>query len=83
MFILLFTACAPIEALWRKLDPKYNEKFHCAPQRVQAGISELSGALSVFSDIYSVILPAVLLFRLKTTRRQRIGLIFVFGLGIL
>jgi hypothetical protein len=45
--------------------------------------SEAAGGLSVVSDFYSVMLPAVLLMRIRINRRQRFGLIFIFGLGYL
>ena len=45
--------------------------------------SEAAGGLSVVSDFYSVMLPAVLLMRIRINRRQRFGLIFIFCLGYL
>jgi hypothetical protein len=39
--------------------------------------------MSVITDFYSVVLPAVLLLRIKMTKRQKIGLVFIFGLGFL
>jgi hypothetical protein len=46
-------------------------------------VGYLSGSLSVFSDFYSVLIPATLLLRIRLSRRERWGLMFIFGVGFL
>lgn len=81
--IMLFVACIPTQAKWLVFDPFYTGKYHCIDRRIEVGISTLSGACSVLSDLYSVILPAALLSKLQVPRRQKIGLYLIFGLGFL
>jgi hypothetical protein len=83
MFVFLCSACTPIEAEWRAIDATYHTKYHCAPAQTQWAAAASSGAFSVFSDAYSVFLPAILLFRIKVTTRQRVGLMFIFGVSFL
>jgi len=83
LFILLLATCVPLESYWRRLEPTYTHDYHCASTSLQGGVSKLGGALSVITDFYSVLLPAILLLRIQITRRQRIGLVFIFGLGFL
>ena len=44
---------------------------------------KLIGALSVVTDFYSVLLPAALVLQIQISRKQKIGLFFIFGLGML
>ncbi|KAF2396765.1 hypothetical protein EJ06DRAFT_482660, partial [Trichodelitschia bisporula] len=83
-FLVLFT-CNPIPAVWKNYDLQWAQthKFSCTSRPVQTWVAELTGALSVFSDVYSILLPAALLMRIRISRRQRIGLLFVFGVGFL
>lgn len=83
LFFLHCFSCVPLEAQWRQFDLSYTERHYCASPKVQGAIAELGGALSVITDFYSVMLPAMLLLKIKITRRQRIGLMFVFALGFL
>ena len=43
----------------------------------------VSGALSVTSDLYAVILPYLLVQNLQIPGRQKYGLYFVFGFGLM
>lgn len=81
--VLLCVTCTPIQAAWRNVDPTYTEPWHCVSPAEQDSISKLGGALSVVTDFYSVLLPAVLVLQLKITRRQRLGLMAVFGVGFM
>ena len=82
-FALMCTTCKPLDAFWRMYEPNYTVDYTCTPASKQKYGSLVSGALSVFTDWYSVMLPATLLFRMKINRRQKIGLIFIFGTGFL
>jgi hypothetical protein len=81
--ILMCTMCKPLEAIWRMYDPTYMRHFSCFPADKQKYTSTTSGALSVFTDFYSVLLPATLLWRIQINRWQKIGLVFIFSTGFL
>jgi hypothetical protein len=57
--------------------------FRCEDQANQVVIAKLIGALSVVTDFYSVVLPAALVMQIRISRKQKIGLFFIFGLGML
>jgi hypothetical protein len=57
--------------------------FTCKSQSTQVHIAKLIGALSVVTDFYSVVLPAALVMQIRISRKQKIGLFFIFGLGML
>jgi hypothetical protein len=81
--ILLLVTCIPLQATWLKIDPTYTKSYRCASTGVMTKVSELSGAFSVITDFYSVLLPAILLLQIKITRRQKLGLMAIFGVGFL
>jgi len=77
----LLTSCYPLVATWKKLDPNYKHPYHCQSPDLSVTTVRISGALMVFTDFYSVTLPAVLVFRLRMGWRQRFALIIIFGIG--
>jgi hypothetical protein len=79
----LITACSPVEALWMRYNLTYTHPYKCTEIRIQVKLSKLAGALSIITDFYSVMLPASFLMRVRINRRQRVGLLFIFGLGFL
>jgi len=81
--ILQCSTCIPLEANWRRLNPNYTRSYRCGSTASQTSISVMSGALSVISDFYSVLLPALLVFRIQVTKMQRLGLLIIFGMGSL
>jgi hypothetical protein len=81
--ILVITACSPVEALWKRYDATYTHSYKCTEIGLQVRLAKLAGALSVITDFYSVMLPAALLLRIRINRRQRMGLLFIFGMGFL
>lgn len=64
-------------------DPTYQKSFTCFSNESQIKTAYLVGSLSVVTDFYSVVLPAWLLMRIKISRRQKVGLAFIFGVGFL
>jgi hypothetical protein len=84
-FSLLITTCSPVEAIWKQYDFAWTAKHHftCVSPGTTVAASKAAGALSVISDFYSVMLPAVLLLRIRINKRQRYGLMFIFGIGYL
>ncbi|RDI88319.1 hypothetical protein Vi05172_g1937 [Venturia inaequalis] len=85
-YVLTFVACRPFVALWQQYNPDWlakNPVFFCTDAVLTTQLSKLAGALSVVTDFYSVMLPAVLIFKIRITKRQKYGLLFIFGLGYL
>lgn len=80
--VILLVGCNPVEARWMKFDPTWRatHKFKCLNSPFVT--IPLSGALSVFSDVYALAIPAILLSGLQMARRQKIGLYIVFALGV-
>jgi hypothetical protein len=82
---LLFASCKPFKAIWLQWDLVWvyanAYKFHCQPAKITLLVGQLSGAFSVISDFYSVLLPSILLLQMRLNKRQRIALFLVFGLG--
>jgi hypothetical protein len=82
-FILILTTCTPVDAVWKMVEVTYTTTFKCAPVILQQRLSITGGVLSVISDLYSLLLPLTVLFRLKISTKQKIGLSIIFGSGIL
>ncbi len=84
---LLFVGCRDLVANWFRYDlvwlAENAEKAHCWNQSLAFTFATLCGAFSVFTDWYSIMLPAVLLLRLRINARQKYGLWFIFGIGYL
>lgn len=81
---VLFTycfICKPLTAYWESYNFDYDKEFTCINGNV---LSPFVGALSVFTDVYAVILPCAMLARvnLDVPRRQKIGLNVIFALGL-
>lgn len=69
MLILLLN-CQPIEAYWRSYSATYTREYHCVDTTV---LNPLQGALSIFTDLYSVLLPVMMLWRLEATKQQKVS----------
>jgi hypothetical protein len=65
------------------LNWRANNDFYCKPVETQVITAKLIGALSVVTDFYSVVLPAFLVMQIRISGKQKMGLIFIFGLGML
>lgn len=79
IFMLIFS-CSPTKAYWETFDPFYQGKFHCIDSQYT---NVLSGAMSVASDLYSVLLPCIMLRKFDAPRRQKIALNIIFSLGLI
>ncbi|KAF2232350.1 hypothetical protein EV356DRAFT_250624 [Viridothelium virens] len=77
--IVLCTTCKPLNAYWLSYSPTYNAPHIC--DHPGAG-PPVSGALSVFSDLYAVVLPYLLVRKLQISWRQRCGLYMIFSFGL-
>ncbi|KAJ5639356.1 uncharacterized protein N7484_007218 [Penicillium longicatenatum] len=72
-----FIFCIPISDFWHA-SPSSNK--HCLPK---GPVWYSNAAMQIFSDIVILILPMPLLYKLQLPRQQKIGIMLVFGVGIL
>jgi hypothetical protein len=80
--VLLFTACTPLASYWLQYDYMHPlAHYHCPSDDTRSALGKMSGVLSVITDFYSLMLPAVLLMRIQVAKRRRIGLMIIFGVG--
>lgn len=82
LVIAYFCICLPTEAYWMSYDPSYTAKYHCVDA---VALGPTIGVVSVVSDLYSVILPMIILGRhnVNAPRRQQVGLYLISALGLL
>lgn len=78
--LVLLLVCSPTSASWESLDITYTKPYHCVNRRV---IDPLVGALNVFSDVYALVIPELVIARLQMGRTQKIVLYVIFGSGLL
>lgn len=79
IFMLIFS-CSPTAAYWESFNPYYQEDFHCIQSQYT---NVLSGGMSIASDLYSVLLPCIMLRKFDAPRRQKIALNIIFCLGLI
>lgn len=75
MAVLLAINCLPTEAYWMVYSFHWHKDYTCS--RV-ISINAVAGGLSLLSDLYSVVLPCIMLQGLEISRKQKIGLNLVF-----
>jgi hypothetical protein len=82
---ILFLNCTPFSGIWQQYDVIWlaipGNTVHCLPIQKQFDLVTVAAVFSVFTDWYSVMLPAVLLLRIRMNVKQKYGLMFIFGLG--
>ncbi|CAK7216614.1 hypothetical protein SBRCBS47491_002887 [Sporothrix bragantina] len=76
IFVALIFQCTPIAFNWDRTIPG----GHCVDQRL---LFVSTSAFNIFTDLVVLGLPLYILADLKIRRRTKIGLIFIFLLGIL
>lgn len=74
----LFVVCLPTSSYWESLDVSYTKPYKCINTTI---IDPLIVALSVFSDFYSLIIPQVVIWRLKMATREKLMLYGIFASG--
>ncbi|KIV85503.1 hypothetical protein PV11_01194 [Exophiala sideris] len=77
--LLLFD---PIQAYWKSFDPVWaaTHHFHSGNEGVAL---PASGAFSVLGDLYSTLLPLILVYNLELPVRQKMALYVLFALGFM
>lgn len=78
IFVLILN-CRPTRAYWKSYDPDWKESYVCYDTVAMNIIAPL---LSVVTDLYSIVLPCLMLQGLNVLRRQKIGLNTVFALSL-
>jgi hypothetical protein len=78
MVISGFAFCTPVSAFWTG-GPLPWRKRHCLPV---GPVWYANSAMQIFSDIMILVLPMSTLSKLKLPRRQRAGIMLVFGVGV-
>jgi hypothetical protein len=77
VFFLIFV-CDPVSASWQSLNLGYAVPYKCSSRRF---MDTLAGAVSVISDAYVLIIPELVVYRLKMERKKKIVLFALFGSG--
>ncbi|GME28208.1 integral membrane protein [Neofusicoccum parvum] len=73
--------CTPTSAYWNKANPLWTatHTYHC----INEGAKQVSaGALSALQDLIACVLPMALFWDLRISKRSKLALCFVFGLGL-
>jgi hypothetical protein len=82
--IALLATCQPFDAYWKQIDPLWyaeqKGKFHC---QNEAANLIASAVISVAQDFLACGLPAILLWKLQISRRQKLALGGLFSVGLL
>lgn len=73
-----FVFCIPVSDFWRAPPPVAVK--HCLPK---GPVWYANAAMQIFSDVVILILPMPLLYKLQLPRPQKIGIMLVFGVGVL
>lgn len=73
-----FLFCIPVHDFWN-VDYKVHTG-HCLPE---GPVWYANAAMQIFTDVVILILPMPLLSKLHLPRRQKIGTMLVFGVGVL
>ena len=73
-----FVFCVPVKDFW-SLDPTV-KKSHCLSM---GAVWYTNAGLQIFTDIVILILPMPMVSNLQLPQRQKVGIMLVFGVGIL
>lgn len=83
-FTALIFTCNPVEAYWMQIDPvwlsQHQDKFAC---HGEASNLIASAVISVIHDFVACGLPAILLWKLKISKNQKVALGGLFSVGLL
>ncbi|KAK3067958.1 hypothetical protein LTR53_014829 [Teratosphaeriaceae sp. CCFEE 6253] len=80
LFALIFN-CSPTWAYWKAYDKDWDaqQEYHCAETGI---VNLIAGILSIVSDLYSIVLPCLMLQGLEMPRRQKVTLNAIFAIGL-
>jgi len=83
LFIYFCKVCTPIEAAWMSWDPTYQKPYRCILPVAMHPVAVTAGACSVIQDVYSIVLPFMLVLKVRMTPRERFGVLIIFGISSL
>ncbi|KAF3390266.1 hypothetical protein F1880_009230 [Penicillium rolfsii] len=72
-----FLQCIPVHYFWNMNLQMH--RGHCLPE---GPVWYVNAALQIFTDVVILILPMPLLWKLHLPRKQKVGMMLVFGVGI-
>ncbi|KAK4934329.1 hypothetical protein LTR10_024373 [Elasticomyces elasticus] len=75
----LFLICRPFPSYWESYSPIYTKKYTCGNEQPPFVFSAVA---SVVSDVYSSVLPMMLIRNLNLSRKQRLSLYALFSAGL-
>ncbi|KIX10632.1 uncharacterized protein Z518_01716 [Rhinocladiella mackenziei CBS 650.93] len=80
--LALLLMCNPIYAYWTSFDPEWaaSHSYRCQEEGIAI---PASAGFSVLGDLYSTLLPVLLIYNLGLPRRQKFALYALFALGFL
>lgn len=80
--VVLICNCSPTKAYWKAYDLKWatSHDFKCVDTRP---LNPLAGVLAIISDIYSIVIPCVVCWKLQISVKQKVGLYALFAVSFL
>ncbi|KAF2136680.1 uncharacterized protein K452DRAFT_202007, partial [Aplosporella prunicola CBS 121167] len=80
--LTLFFGCRPTSSYWNKVDPSWakTHQYHCLDEGANMLVACV---VCIVQDFIVFVLPLLLLRKLETSRRQKIALAVIFGVGFL
>jgi hypothetical protein len=76
--LVLVLNCRPTNAYWMSMDPNYAEEYTCIDRHF---FDPFKGSLSVLSDVYALLLPQFMIWKLNLKTESRWRLAILFGCG--
>ena len=70
--------CNPVEKVWHSLT--YTGSFHCFDNSM---VEFVIGGFNIGTDLIILVMPFPLILQLQMSYKRKVGLVFVFGTGIL
>jgi len=77
--VILAAGCKPFESNWNYSVPRRS----CWPRKVLKNQNFLQGIVSIVSDFIYTVLPIFVVWGLNITRRQKVAISGLIGLGLL
>ncbi|KIW03331.1 uncharacterized protein PV09_05543 [Verruconis gallopava] len=77
--IFLGVFCSPSSASWQSLDLSYMKPYKCVDRAI---VDPLVGIISAASDIYAIVIPEIIVKKLKLPQRRKVILYVIFGAGL-
>ena len=76
--IALFAGCTPFSAFWRQIDPLWKVDWNCVDE---PAVIIAASITSIVQDFMCCFMPVILFWELQISRRRKLGLMAIFGVG--